>query len=104
MYPYNVINLFRMVLLSGVMSACLGAVFLGIRWRFWDGDWEDDPIFEQENIGDRLGFHHIFMAVGIWPTILAMISDEWRSKRSVTRDVDDRLYSKAAYIFTKARD
>jgi hypothetical protein len=125
MYPFNVINWFKMVLLSGAMSISLGAVFLGIRWRYWDSNWPSDPIFEQvikrnkrdieiqsamknnvhfqDNINDRLGFHHVFMSVGIWPMIMALITDEWRNKRPVTRDVEDRLYSKAAYIFTKVK-
>ena len=55
----------------------------------------------QDNINDRLGFHHVFMSVGVWPMLMALITDEWRNKRAVTRDVEDRLYSKAAYIFTK---
>ena len=41
------------------------------------------------------------MAVGIWPMLLSLITDEWRNKTSVTRDVEDKLYSKAAYIITK---
>ena len=47
MYPFNVINWFKMVLLSGTMSICLGAIYLGIRWRYWDSSWPSDPIFEQ---------------------------------------------------------
>ena len=39
----------------------------------------------QENIGDRFGFHHVMMAVMLWPTLLVMIADVWRDKRSVTR-------------------
>ncbi len=50
-----------------------------------------------------MGFHYVFMCVGIWPTLMSLISEEWRGKRSVTRDVDDRLYSKVAYLFTKVR-
>ena len=103
MYPFNVISWVKMVLLSGVMSICLGGIFLGIRWRYWDRAWQNDPIFEQDNIGDRLGFHYVFMVVGVWPMILAMITEEWRNKRSVTRDIEDRLYSKVAYILTKVR-
>ena len=41
------------------------------------------------------------LAVGIWPMLLTMISEVWREKRSVTRDVEDGLYSKLAYIITK---
>lgn len=32
-----------------------------------------------------------------------MIGDVWRNKRSVTRDIEDRLYSKVAYLFTKVK-
>lgn len=104
MYPFNVINWVRVVLLSGLMSICLGGIFLGMRWRYWDSDWQVDPIFEQDNIGDRLGFHYVFMAVGVWPMLMAMITEEWRNKGSVTRDIEDRLYSKVAYIITKVRE
>ena len=43
----------------------------------------------------------MFMSVGVWPMLMALITDEWRNKRAVSRDVEDRLYSKAIYIFTK---
>jgi hypothetical protein len=49
MYPFNVINWVKLVLLSGVMSVCMGVIFLGIRWRYWDRNWQKDPIFEQVN-------------------------------------------------------
>ena len=90
-----------MVLLSGVMSVLLGGIFMGIRWRYWDRLWKLDPQFEQDNINDRLGFFHVIMSVGIWPMLLTFISQSWREKRPVTRDVEDRLYSKFAYIITK---
>ena len=76
---------------------------MGIRWKYWDSKWKQNPIFEQDNINDRLGFFHVLMAVGIWPMLLTMISETWREKRSVTRDVEDGLYSKFAYIITKVR-
>jgi len=101
MFPFNVINWAKLVLLSGVMSVCIGGAFLGIRSKYWDGLWQKDPIFEQDNINDRLGFHHVIMAVGIWPMMLAMISNAWQEKRPVTRDVEDGLYSKFSYIITK---
>lgn len=103
MYPFNVINWVKLVLLSGVMSVCLGGIFMGIRWKYWDRAWQADYIFEQDNISDRFGFHHVLMAVGIWPMLLAMISDSYREKRPITRDVEDGLYSKFAYIVTKVR-
>ena len=101
MYPFNVINWAKTVLLSGVMSVLMGGVFIGIRWKYFDAKWIKDPIFEQDNINDRLGFHHCIMAVGIWPMLLCMISEAWREKGPVTRDVEDGLYSKLAYIMTK---
>ena len=41
------------------------------------------------------------MVVGIWPTLLHVITDINKSKAAITRDVNDRLYSKFAYIVTK---
>ena len=32
-----------------------------------------------------------------------VVTDVWRSKPSLTRDVDDRLYSKLVYGVTKVR-
>ena len=50
---------------------------------------------------DRLGFHHVLMAVGIWPLMMVTIGETWRGQAAITRDVEDGLYSKAAYIITK---
>jgi len=99
MYPFNVINWVKMVILAGAMSVCVGAVFVGARWRYWDSS--DDHIFGQENINDRLGWHHVMMSVATWPLILNFLSDLWRHKPMLTRDLDDKLYSKLAYSITK---
>ena len=101
MYPFNVINWVKLVLLSGAMSLCVGAVFVGIRWRYWDKLWQRDHVFAQENVNDRLGFHHVMMVVGVWPILLNIVTEVWTSKPQVTRDLDDRLYSKFAYSVTK---
>jgi len=100
-YPFNVINWVKLVLVSGIMSVCIGAVFVGMRWRYWDRAWQRDPNYGQENVSDRLGFHHVMMCVGVWPMLLNVASDVWRSKPALTRDVDDRLYSKLVYGVTK---
>ena len=71
----------------------------GFRWRYWDSS--DDHIFGQENINDRLGWHHVMMSVAPWPLILNFLSDLWRHKPMLTRDLDDNLYSKFAYSITK---
>lgn len=41
------------------------------------------------------------MAVATWPLTLATISDVWKHKPMLTRDLDDRLYTKFAYSITK---
>jgi ABC-type multidrug transport system ATPase subunit len=101
-YPFNVINWVKLVLVSGIMSVCIGGVYAGMRWRYWDRAWLRDPNFGQETVSDRLGFHHVMMCVGVWPMLLNMVTEVWRSKPSLTRDVDDRLYSKLVYGLTKA--
>ncbi|XP_040564085.1 ATP-binding cassette sub-family G member 8 [Lepeophtheirus salmonis] len=101
MYPFNVIEWVKMVLLSGGISILVGVIFLGIRWQYWDREWQENPTFDQDNINDRLGFHHVMMSVGIWPMMMAMITNEWANKMPISRDVDDKLYSKMAYIFIK---
>jgi len=101
-YPFNVINWVKLVLVSGIMSVCIGGVYAGMRWRYWDRAWLRDPSYGQENVGDRLGFHHVMMCVGVWPMLLNMVTQVWRSKPPLTRDVDDRLYSKLVYGVTKA--
>jgi len=100
-YPFNVIQWVKLVLLAGVMSTCLGGVFVGIRWRYWDTKWQQDHSYGQENVNDRLGFHHVIMSVGLWPILLSTASEVWRSKPAVTRDVEDRLYSRFSYALTK---
>ena len=55
------------------------------------------------NFLDRFGFHHVMMAVGIWPVMIATIGETWRGQAAITRDVEDGLYSKTAYIITKVR-
>ena len=98
MFPFNVIHWAKTVLLCGMMSVFIGGIFIGIRFKYFE---QKDSEYEQDNINDRLGFHHCIMAVGIWPMLLSMISEAWREKRPVTRDVEDGLYSKLVYIMTK---
>ena len=63
LYPFNVIHWVRLLVVAAAMSVCLGAVFVGIRWRYWDTAWQRDHVFAQENVNDRLGFHYCMMAV-----------------------------------------
>ena len=58
-------------------------------------------MFGQENINDRLGWHHVMMGVAPWPLILLSLSDLWRRKPMLTRDLEDALYTKTAYSITE---
>lgn len=101
MYPFNVINWIKMVLIAGLISVCLGTVFAGIRWRFWDTAWQREPEFEQDNVTDRVGFNHVMSVVGVWVLLLHLGAEVWRYRGPVARDIQDDLYSKFAYIFTR---
>ena len=101
MYPFNVINWVKVILVSACMSLAIGGVFVGTRWRFWDNKWQREPEFEQDNVGDRVGFHYVMLVVGVWPTLMHLAAETWRGKEPVHRDIQDKLYSKFAFIFTK---
>ena len=104
MYPFNVITWIKLVIISGLISVCLGTVFAGIRWRFWDSVWQREPEFEQDNVNDRVGFNHVMSVVGVWTLLLHLAADVWRDRGAVARDINDDLYSKFAYIFTKVNN
>jgi len=41
------------------------------------------------------------LVVGIWPILLHLATDLWQGLGPVNRDIQDRLYSRLAYICTK---
>jgi hypothetical protein len=41
------------------------------------------------------------LVVGVWPVLLHLATDLWAGLRPVNRDIQDRLYSRFAYICTK---
>ena len=43
--------------------------------RYWDTKWQQDHSYGQENVNDRLGFHHVMMSVGLWPILLSTASE-----------------------------
>ena len=52
MFPFNIIEWVKLVLLAGVMSVAVGTVFIGVRWRYWEYDPQGrNERFEQANIG-----------------------------------------------------
>ena len=62
-----------------------------------------EPEFEQENVNDRVGFHHVMLVVGVWPILLHLATETWAALGPVNRDIQDRLYSRFAYICTEVR-
>ncbi len=50
-----------------------------------------------------MGFHHVMLVVGVWPVLLHLATDLWAGLRPVNRDIQDRLYSRFAYICTKVQ-
>ena len=44
-------------------------------FRYWDSKWQQDHSYGQENVNDRLGFHHVMMSVGLWPILLSTASE-----------------------------
>ena len=37
----------------------------------------------------------------MWPVLLSLVTEVWQCKPQLTRDLDDRLYSRAAYAVSK---
>ena len=59
MFPFNIIEWVKRVLLAGIMSVCIGTIYLGVRWQYWNASFlqrenEDDDLFQQANIGGKL--------------------------------------------------
>ncbi|XP_022650216.1 ATP-binding cassette sub-family G member 8-like isoform X3 [Varroa destructor] len=89
-FPYNVVHFFRDLMLAALMSVLVGFVF----WNVRAGR-------EQEHVSDRYGFYHSLLALCLWPMLLNMITDVWREKTFVCKDIHEKLYSGFAYVVAK---
>lgn len=76
------------------MSVVVGAVYWDVR---------SGPLQQQDNVNNRATFHYVMASLALWPVLLMAISEVWRDKPAVARDVADGLYSKGIYILTKVR-
>lgn len=90
MFPYNLIAFACNVGVAATMSIFIGAIFYNVRLGR-----------EQEHVMDRIAFHFAMLAVAPWPIFLNVISDVWSFKDIISKDVNDGLYSKMAYILSK---
>ena len=48
--------------------------------------------FNQESINNRYGFHYVMSVLAHWPVLLMAVSEVWRDKPAVARDIGDGLY------------
>ncbi|CAL4143800.1 unnamed protein product, partial [Meganyctiphanes norvegica] len=92
-FPYNMLYWLGITLVAGIMSVLVGAVFWDIR--------NETVQQQQESINNRYGFHYVMGVLAHWPVLLMAISEVWRDKPAVARDINDGLYSRPIYIFTK---
>lgn len=91
-FPYNMMNWLAVTLVAGVMSVVVGAVYWDVRTALQQ---------HQDNVNNRATFHYVMASLALWPVLLMAISEVWRDKPAVARDVADGLYSKGIYIITK---
>ncbi|KAB7497362.1 ATP-binding cassette sub-family G member 2 [Armadillidium nasatum] len=91
-FPYNMLHFLGQVIVAAIMSVFAGAIFLNLR---------NPPEMDQSNINNRVAFYYYMSCIGIWPTLLMSISEAWRDKPAIERDISDGLYSRGIYIITK---
>lgn len=94
-FPSNLRRWFSIFITSVVMSLVHGAIFWNVRSS------HQGLLPEQEDINDRLALHYVLGTVAIWPTLMLMISDVWKEKDSVARDIKDRLFGRFIHFVSK---
>ena len=94
-FPSNFRRWFSILITSVVMSLVHGAIFWNVRSS------HQGSLPEQEDINDRLALHYVLGTVAIWPTLMLMISDVWKEKDSIARDIKDRLFGRFIHFLSK---
>uniref|UniRef100_T1JU23 ABC transporter domain-containing protein n=1 Tax=Tetranychus urticae TaxID=32264 RepID=T1JU23_TETUR len=89
-FPYNVIHLFRNLLLAISLSICTGIIY----WHIRIGR-------EQEHLWDRIGLYHTILTIMPIPLFLVEIHDAHKEKNYVLNEVKMQLYTKPLYVFSK---
>lgn len=90
MFPFNFCKICTNVFIVALISTLIGAIYENVRLDT-----------EQDAAQDRVGFYYVVMAVAVWPILLLTVTEVWCNKDAVNRDLEDQLYSKAAYIISK---
>ncbi|XP_066990299.1 ATP-binding cassette sub-family G member 8 isoform X1 [Macrobrachium rosenbergii] len=107
-FPYNMVHWLLMALVAGATSLAIGCVFWDVRAMASSGGVASSGSTstgsipqQQEGVNNRAGFHYAMAGLGPWPVLLMAISEVWRDRPAVARDVEDGLYSRGVYIVTK---
>lgn len=87
--PGAIARFLQKILISASLSIILGAIF-------WDVS-NDTNLY----LRDRIGLHYASLGVLCWPLNLIAISDVFRARPSVERDIKDGLYGRFVYIFVE---
>lgn len=89
--PNTFVTWLSLIIISVSLSLVMGAIF-------WDVPNTDSELV----LNDRLGFHYGIMCVMVWPILLYLTLLEVRkNRRTVERDIKDKLYGRLTYIVTK---
>lgn len=94
-FPSGLQRWLAVFITSVVMSLAHGAIFWNVRSS------HQGLLPEQEDINDRLALHYVMATVAVWPTLMMMITDVWRERDSLARDLQDRLFGRFVYFISK---
>lgn len=94
-FPSSLQRWLAIFITSVVMSLAHGAIFWNVRSS------HQSTLPEQEDINDRMALHYVMATVAIWPTLMLMVTDVWKERDSLARDLQDRLYGRFVYFISK---
>jgi hypothetical protein len=80
------------MLISSSISILIGAIYWNVRLN--------NPQ-TQYSAYDRFGQHWTLMVITPWPILLLLISRDKSNMEYVTRNIEEGLYSRAAYVIGK---
>ncbi|CAG7722118.1 unnamed protein product [Allacma fusca] len=91
-FPWNIVRWLVFMLTSAALSILVGAIYWNVR---------QGPNQDQNSVNDRIGQHWTLMGLTPWPVILMLAARDVANIKYVTRDNEERLYSKGAYLLAK---
>lgn len=93
-FPWNIVDWMFMLLMATSLSIAVGALYWNIRL---------ENVQDQNNVNDRIGFHWVLMCLLLSPVVVALSVNDTKDLDCVTRDFEEKLYSKAVYFMAKVR-